>query len=140
MARLVGVDLPRAKRIEVALTYIYGIGRTRSHEILAATEINEDIRVKALTDDQLEGFVGALDGATRVLVAANGLSAPLGLDMVLRLTAAGRPAEYLPDTLGQEIAARQLGAPVMGLALAIDDLLGSKDRQGAGHCQSQPKQ
>lgn len=66
--------------------------------------------VTALTDPQLEDFVESLDGATRVLVAANGLSAPLGLDLVLRLTAAGRPAEYLPDALGQEIAARQLGA------------------------------
>ena len=74
--------------------------------------------VTALTDDQLEGFVGALDGATRVLVAANGLSAPLGLDMVLRLTAAGRPAEYLPDTLGQEIAARQLGASAVCLVIS----------------------
>lgn len=53
MARLVGVDLPRDKRMEIALTYIYGIGRTRSHEILAATEISHDIRVKDLTDDQL---------------------------------------------------------------------------------------
>ncbi|MDZ8173054.1 MurR/RpiR family transcriptional regulator [Microbacterium xanthum] len=66
--------------------------------------------VSALTDGQLEDFVGSLDAASRVLVAANGLSAPLGLDLVLRLTAAGRPAEYLPDALGQEIAARQLGA------------------------------
>ncbi|GMM97409.1 MurR/RpiR family transcriptional regulator [Microbacterium luteum] len=74
--------------------------------------------VTALTDDQLEGFVGALDGATRVLVAANGLSAPLGLDMVLRLTAAGRPSEYLPDTLGQEIAARQLGASAVCLVIS----------------------
>ncbi|MAY49680.1 MAG: RpiR family transcriptional regulator [Microbacterium sp.] len=74
--------------------------------------------VTALTDDQLEGFVGALDGATRVLVAANGLSAPLGLDMVLRLTATGRPAEYLPDTLGQEIAARQLGASAVCLVIS----------------------
>lgn len=53
MARLVGVDLPREKRLEIALTYIYGIGLTRSHEILAATGINGDLRVKDLTDEQL---------------------------------------------------------------------------------------
>ena len=53
MARLVGVDLPRDKRMEIALTYIYGIGRTRSQEILAATGIDRDLRTKDLTDDQL---------------------------------------------------------------------------------------
>ena len=53
MARLVGVDLPRDKRMEIALTYIYGIGRTRSQEILAETEIDRDLRSKDLTDDQL---------------------------------------------------------------------------------------
>jgi small subunit ribosomal protein S13 len=53
VARLVGVDLPRNKRMEIALTYIYGIGRTRSQEILAATEIDRDLRSKDLTDDQL---------------------------------------------------------------------------------------
>ena len=53
MARLAGVDIPRDKRVVIALTYIYGIGRTRSNEILAATGIDENIRVKDLTDDQL---------------------------------------------------------------------------------------
>ena len=53
MARLAGVDIPRDKRVVIALTYIYGIGRTRSDEILAATGIDENIRVKDLTDDQL---------------------------------------------------------------------------------------
>jgi small subunit ribosomal protein S13 len=53
MARLAGVDIPREKRVEIALTYIYGIGRTRSKKILADTEISGDIRVKDLTDDQL---------------------------------------------------------------------------------------
>ena len=53
MARLAGVDIPRDKRVVIALTYIYGIGRTRSVEILTATEIDESIRVKDLTDDQL---------------------------------------------------------------------------------------
>ncbi|WP_347344524.1 30S ribosomal protein S13 [Microbacterium sp.] len=53
MARLAGVDIPRDKRVVIALTYIYGIGRTRSSEILAQTELDENIRVKDLTDDQL---------------------------------------------------------------------------------------
>ncbi len=53
MARLVGVDLPRDKRIEVALTYIYGIGKTRAHELLDATEISPDSRVHQLGDDEL---------------------------------------------------------------------------------------
>ena len=50
MARIEGVDLPRSKRIEVGLTYIYGVGPTRASEVLAATEINPDVRVKDLTE------------------------------------------------------------------------------------------
>lgn len=53
MARIEGVDLPRNKRVEVGLTYIYGIGRTRAREILSATQINPNIRVKDLTDAQV---------------------------------------------------------------------------------------
>lgn len=53
MARLVGVDLPRDKRVEVALTYIYGIGRTRAQESVAQTGISPETRVRDLTDDQL---------------------------------------------------------------------------------------
>ncbi|HLR58148.1 MAG TPA: 30S ribosomal protein S13 [Beutenbergiaceae bacterium] len=53
MARLVGVDLPREKRLEVALTYIYGVGRTRSKEAIAATGLNPDTRVKDLSDADL---------------------------------------------------------------------------------------
>jgi len=53
MARLVGVDLPREKRMEIALTYIYGIGRTRAQQSLAATGIDPNMRAKDLTDDQL---------------------------------------------------------------------------------------
>lgn len=53
MARLVGVDLPRDKRIEVGLTYIYGIGLTTSKKILAETGVNPDIRVKDLGEDDL---------------------------------------------------------------------------------------
>ena len=52
MARISGIDLPRDKRIEVALTYIYGIGPARAAEVIAKTGINPDIRVKDLTEDQ----------------------------------------------------------------------------------------
>ena len=53
MARLVGVDLPRDKRIEVGLTYIYGIGLTTSKKILAETGVNPDVRVKDLSEEEL---------------------------------------------------------------------------------------
>jgi small subunit ribosomal protein S13 len=53
MARLVGVDLPRDKRLEVALTSIYGMGRTRAHETLTATGVSPDLRVSDLGDDEL---------------------------------------------------------------------------------------
>jgi len=62
MARLVGVDLPRDKRVEVALTYIYGVGRTRAAQTLAATGINPDTRVKDLTDDDLIKLRDFLEG------------------------------------------------------------------------------
>ena len=52
MARIAGIDLPREKRIEIGLTYIYGIGATRAKEILAKTGIDPDVRVKDLTEDQ----------------------------------------------------------------------------------------
>ena len=53
MARLAGVDLPNSKRIEIALTYIYGIGRKSANDILAKTGINPDTRAKDLTDDEV---------------------------------------------------------------------------------------
>jgi small subunit ribosomal protein S13 len=54
MARIAGVDLPREKRIEIGLTYIYGIGRSSADKILAATGVNPDTRVKDLTDDEVK--------------------------------------------------------------------------------------
>ena len=66
MARLVGVDLPRDKRMEVALTYIYGIGRTRSNEILGATGIDREQRTKDLTDDQLTSLRDYIEANLRV--------------------------------------------------------------------------
>jgi len=66
MARVVGVDLPRDKRMEVALTYIYGVGRTRSNEILAATGIDKDLRTKDLTDDQVTHLRDYIEGNLKV--------------------------------------------------------------------------
>lgn len=53
MARIEGIDLPRNKRVEVGLTYIYGIGRPRAKEILASTQVNPDTRIKDLTDAEV---------------------------------------------------------------------------------------
>lgn len=53
MARIAGVDLPREKRVEIGLTYIFGIGRTRSKQILEKTGVNPDTRVRDLTDDEI---------------------------------------------------------------------------------------
>jgi small subunit ribosomal protein S13 len=66
MARLAGVDIPREKRVEVALTYIYGVGRTRAHETLAATGISPDVRVRDLTDDQLVLLRDHIEGTYKV--------------------------------------------------------------------------
>ena len=54
MARIAGVDLPREKRIEIGLTYIYGIGRTSSNKILEAANVNPDTRVRDLTDEEVD--------------------------------------------------------------------------------------
>lgn len=56
MARIEGVDLPRNKRIEIALTYIYGVGRTRANEALVATGVNPDVRVQDLTETQVNSL------------------------------------------------------------------------------------
>ena len=66
MARLIGVDLPREKRLEVALTYIFGIGKTRAAETLAATGVSGDLRVHQLTDDQLLALRDHIEGAYKV--------------------------------------------------------------------------
>ena len=66
MARISGVDIPREKRVVISLTYIYGIGSTRSREILEATKISEDIRVKDLTDDQLIALRDNIDQNLKV--------------------------------------------------------------------------
>lgn len=61
MARIAGVDLPRDKRVEIGLTYIYGIGLTRSQEILATTGINPDTRVKELSDAEVAALRQAVE-------------------------------------------------------------------------------
>lgn len=61
MARIAGVDLPRDKRVEIGLTYIYGIGLTLSRKILAATGINPDTRVRDLTEDEVAKIRNALE-------------------------------------------------------------------------------
>ncbi|HEX2175149.1 MAG TPA: 30S ribosomal protein S13 [Nocardioidaceae bacterium] len=66
MARLVGVDLPRDKRVEVALTYIFGIGRTRAHELLDATGVSPDMRVHELGDDELVKLRDYIEGNFQV--------------------------------------------------------------------------
>ncbi|NJK47959.1 30S ribosomal protein S13 [Candidatus Gracilibacteria bacterium] len=77
MARISGVDLPRDKRVEIALTYLYGIGLSRSKEILANTGVNPDIRVKDLSDEDvaaLRSFIETnyeIEGDLRRLEAMN---------------------------------------------------------------------
>jgi small subunit ribosomal protein S13 len=66
-----GVDLPRDKRMEIALTYIYGIGRTRSQEILEGTGISRDLRTKDLTDDQVSQLREYIEGDLRREVQAD---------------------------------------------------------------------
>ena len=62
MARIAGVDLPKEKRVEIGLTYIYGIGRTSSNKILAEAGVNPDTRVKDLTDEEVNSIRKAMEG------------------------------------------------------------------------------
>lgn len=66
MARIAGVDLPREKRAEIALTYIYGMGRTRAKETLEATGISPDLRVKDMTDNDLVAIRDYIDANYKV--------------------------------------------------------------------------
>ena len=61
MARIAGVDIPREKRVEIGLTYVYGIGRTSSNKILAEAGVNPDTRVKDLTDDEVAKIRKAME-------------------------------------------------------------------------------
>ena len=64
MARIAGIDLPKEKRVEIGLTYIYGIGRKSSNDILAAAGVDPDIRVKDLTEDDVAKIRAAMEGYT----------------------------------------------------------------------------
>lgn len=66
MARIAGVDLPREKRVEIGLTYIYGIGVTSSNKILKEAGVNPDTRVKDLTDDEVNAIRKIIDGSYKV--------------------------------------------------------------------------
>ena len=61
MARIAGIDLPREKRVEIGLTYIYGIGLSSSQKILAKAGVSPDVRVKDLTDDQVQAIRNAME-------------------------------------------------------------------------------
>lgn len=66
MARIAGVDLPREKRVEIGLTYIYGLGRSKAKEILEKTAINPDTRVRDLTDDEVSRLREVIDKEYKV--------------------------------------------------------------------------
>ena len=66
MARIAGIDIPREKRVEIALTYIYGVGLSSSQKILKQTSINPDTRVRDLTEDQVNRLREVLDRSFKV--------------------------------------------------------------------------
>jgi small subunit ribosomal protein S13 len=66
MARIAGVDIPREKRLEIALTYIFGVGRTISHRVCAATDIDPDTRVRDLTEDEVVRLRNWIDSNVKV--------------------------------------------------------------------------
>ncbi|MDB5054952.1 MAG: ribosomal protein [Bacilli bacterium] len=66
MARIAGVDLPREKRVEIALTYIFGIGKTTSQNIISSTGLNKDTRVRDLTDEEVNKLREAIDKTVKV--------------------------------------------------------------------------
>jgi small subunit ribosomal protein S13 len=66
MARISGVDIPREKRLEVSLTYIYGVGQTQAQQIIAGTDLNPDTRVRDLTDDEVVRLRSYIDSNLKV--------------------------------------------------------------------------
>lgn len=78
MARIAGVDLPRTKRVEVGLTYIYGIGRKRSSDVLGAAGVSPDIRVKDLSEDDVRKI-------SRVLEDAGGIEGDLRKEITMNI-------------------------------------------------------
>ncbi len=100
MARIAGVDLPRQKRVEIALTYIYGIGVTRSNKILAQAAIEPSVRVKDLSEEEVSRIARILDGEggvegdlrkeTAMNINATGGTCPCGASGRTRTPARGR--------------------------------------------------
>ena len=84
MARISGVDLPREKRVEIGLTYIYGIGRTSSNRILAAAGVNPDTRVRDLTDEDVKKISAVIDETQTVEGDRNGHQETSGDRMLQR--------------------------------------------------------
>ncbi len=78
MARIAGVDLPRDKRVEIALTYIFGIGRSTSQDILKRTRVNPDTRVRNLTEDEVNRLREAID---KTLVVEGDLRREISLNI-----------------------------------------------------------
>ena len=92
MARIAGVDLPKDKRIEIGLTYVYGIGRTSAKKILEMTGINPDTRVKDLTDEEEAKIRECID---HHFIVEGDLRRSVALD-IKRLTEIGWPARARP--------------------------------------------
>src|SRR5687768_3347153 len=103
MARIAGVDLPRTKRIEIGLTYIYGIGRKRSNDVLTTAGVSPDIRVKDLSEDDVRKIsrvleeVGGVEGDLRKEISMNikrlmesAATAACGIAAICRRTASAR--------------------------------------------------
>ncbi|MDR0837815.1 MAG: 30S ribosomal protein S13 [Propionibacteriaceae bacterium] len=113
MARLEGVDLPREKRLEIALTYIYGIGRTRAAKILEGTGISGDIRVKDVTEEQLVQLRNFLDEHYRAGIAREDGMAERGLEGDLRRQVAAdiRTKQEIGSYQGRR---HRAGLPVRG--------------------------
>ncbi|QGU96470.1 30S ribosomal protein S13 [Clostridium bovifaecis] len=78
MARIAGVDLPKEKRVEIGLTYIYGVGLNRSHEILEATGVNPDTRVRDLSEEEVNAI---RDYITKTFVVEGDLRRTIALDI-----------------------------------------------------------
>jgi small subunit ribosomal protein S13 len=66
MARIAGVDLPRDKRVEIGLTYIFGVGRTRSRQALAATQVSPSVRVRDLSDEDVRRLRDFIEGSFKI--------------------------------------------------------------------------
>ena len=96
MARLVGVDLPRDKRIEIALTYIYGIGRTRAQQLLAATGVDPNARVHTLGDEELVKLRDEIEANFKI---EGDLRREVQADIRRKIEIEGTVVEALPNAM-----------------------------------------